>query len=303
MIKASIQTFVVRNPFWQPLFIYLYKIFWLLKTIFRINKYKCNDDILFIVGSGRSGNTLLRKILMEKFSLYIPPETYILGDVISTDILINGFSWKQRVDFLLSRLQFHPEFETFQLNNLNEFSTIAKKWDSCDQSIGKLYLELYRWLGNKKDIKFEVVGDKTPFNTMSLGLIKRVWPNAKYIFLERDPYDVCSSYVKARIYETVREAATRWLTSKVAWSNHKKGLKSQNYIEVTYEYLVSNPEIFLDNVYSKFDFKLRDEKLNIVRDLGDVNLREHHSNVNNPISRDSIAKRQAAAEEENKGKK
>lgn len=43
-----------------------------------------NEDYkpFFIIGSGRSGNTLLRRILTKKNGIVIPPETYVLGKVI-----------------------------------------------------------------------------------------------------------------------------------------------------------------------------------------------------------------------------
>ncbi len=262
----------------------------IIKTLFSKLTQSSNEEILFIVGSGRSGNTILRKLLMENFPIYIPPETYVLNEVISADSCINGFGWNRKVDFLLSILQFNEEFKTFELANLNEFAISAKSWPEQKQTVGELYYQLYRWIGIKHGFEFRYVGDKTPINTMCLGLIKSVWPNAKYIYIERDPFDVCNSYVKAGIYNSPSVAAKRWSMSKLAWNRHKARLDNNMFIELRYESLVSNPKKFLNKVHEQFGYEFRDETIQLNKGLGDVGWHKHHSNVNKPITTNSIGK-------------
>ena len=38
---------------------------------------------LFIIGAPRSGNTLTRRVLMASGQIYIPPETYVIGEILS----------------------------------------------------------------------------------------------------------------------------------------------------------------------------------------------------------------------------
>ena len=40
-------------------------------------------DPFFVIGVGRSGNTLFRRILTAHSELHIPPETFVLGDVLA----------------------------------------------------------------------------------------------------------------------------------------------------------------------------------------------------------------------------
>lgn len=67
----------------------------------------------FIIGSGRSGSTLLRRILCANPELHIPPETYVLGPAISLWEATEGDAWPVRVGRILDLFERHPEFETF----------------------------------------------------------------------------------------------------------------------------------------------------------------------------------------------
>jgi hypothetical protein len=72
----------------------------------------------FIVGSGRSGMTLLRRFLIAIDGVHIPPETYVLGPVIGQFWQLRSLRWQELVPILLSRFQFHPEFRAFGLESL-----------------------------------------------------------------------------------------------------------------------------------------------------------------------------------------
>ena len=70
----------------------------------------------FIVGSGRSGNTVLRRMLCAHGDLHIPPETYVLGDVIRVFRRHRGLLWRDLVPLVLGKFEFYPEFVTFDVS-------------------------------------------------------------------------------------------------------------------------------------------------------------------------------------------
>lgn len=253
-----------------------------------------NEDYepFFIVGSGRSGNTLLRRILNNHDDIFIPPETYVLGLSIRQYILLPFLGWRKMVEKIFFNFSSHPEFHTFSLNNFNDLVIKMRGQDVNDRSLAFLLSSFYDEYGKQHGISASRWGDKTPLNTFSMHEIFGVFPKSKFIHILRDPYDVVSSYVEAGKYQNVTDAAFRWVG---AVSHAKEFGKNEpnSYCEITYEDLVQHPEETVRSICKfldvEFDFQML-EVGNDVNKLGDVNVLNHHHNVKNPISLDSIGK-------------
>ncbi|MBZ9538296.1 sulfotransferase [Modicisalibacter tunisiensis] len=250
---------------------------------------KGGGNFLFIVGCGRSGNTLMRRLLIENYDIYIPPETYVLPSQIKWLDAHKSSPWPEKTRHLLNFLKKSEDFESFGVKNLFEFSSEAEKWPPPLQNISYFTASLYRWLGKKNGITSKWSGDKTPLNTLYLKTIQDVFPNAKFIFMERDPFDVTSSYLKSGIYGSAEQAIQRWIASYNAW--HELCVKTgrHNKITISYENLVSRPEELIDFIGKVFGIPKRPQKEIIKPDmLGDVSMREHHANVTRPVFSTSI---------------
>ncbi len=263
--------------------------------------YTKNVPFLFIVGSGRSGNTLLRRLLMEYMDIYIPPESYVLSSEVITHLNTKSLNWNDKVDLTLAKIEYYPEFSTFEIDSLRSFAIHAKKFEKSKRNIGALIYELYKWIAQEKGYKVVWVGDKTPYNTLNLGLIKKLFPKASYIYIQRDGVDVCKSYIKTKTYNDINDAADRWNNSIIAWYNFRKLLPTSNYIEIKYEDLVKTPNIIINSIIEKFKITKNVERKDVVSDMGDVIIRNHHNNVTNPPSISSIGKgRQKLTSDERK---
>ncbi|CAH6905214.1 conserved hypothetical protein [Vibrio chagasii] len=281
------------NPRFQ---VFLYK----LKSVLNFfrglfsNKVSSSEDFFYIVGCGRSGNTLLRRLLQEKYSIYIPGETYVIPETVAALIKNNGLEWNEIVDISLAKLDYHEEMKHIYDGRINEFAQQAKMWAEKDHALGKLYKELYLWMAREKGVECEFVGDKTPLNTLYLGLIKYMHPNAKFIYIVRDPIDVCYSYVESGLNHDYKSAAMRWKQSVYAWEEFKKSNRASNMYMLKYEDLVHEPERVTTEIGKKFGFPTRNEM--VVESgysrtkYGDVEALRHHSNVLNPPSTKSIGK-------------
>ena len=286
LINPRIQYPVLRTAGALRSFLYTFRLGRNLKS--------SDSEFLFLVGAGRSGNTLLRKLLMERASIYIPPESYVIPSVIVGLLRAGGLTWEQQVEFVLGKFEHHPEFHTFGISSLSAFATIAKVLPEEDHSLGLLLNRMYFWLASSKEITADWVGDKTPLNTYSLGLLNAILPDARYVYIERDGVDVAVSYVSAGIYKTLGDAAVRWKNSKLAWRAFRKLLRRQRYYEVRYEELVDRPDQVIDELIDHLGLTRRPERLQVGTDLGDVVLHEHHENVLLAPRKDSIGKGRVA---------
>lgn len=249
-----------------------------------------NPPFLLTLGSGRSGNTLLRRLLMENLDIYIPPETYVLPKIAEYRISTRYFDWNAIVDLCVSSYEYHPEFETFSHASLRDFALDAKQWDLEKRNIQNLIRELYLWFAKKADMNCKWVGDKTPINTLHIYNINKVIPGAMYIYILRDGVDVCASYVKAGIYTNYAEAAKRWVQSHKSWEQFKKYLPESRYVEIKYEDLVVESNSLIGSISNKFNIPYRADTFNITDKLGDATMRKHHVNSLKEPTTDSIGK-------------
>lgn len=232
--------------------------------------------------------------------IHIPPETYVLPSIIKTFHTFNGASWQDLVALSLSKFYFHKEFETFEIEIAPLYDLLIKL-PKKERSLASIINMLYEYHGAAHGIHFKIWGDKTPLNTLHLGRILKVFPNAKIIHLVRDGYDVINSYVEAQIYKNHEEAAARWVKSIRKARKISKNLRNVNFIEVRYEDLVLNPSEELSRICSFLNVTFLPQMASSeshAMKMGDVTIRKHHQNVLNPISARSIGKGRRKIKEE-----
>lgn len=77
----------------------------------------------------------------------------------------------------------------------------------------------------------------------------RIFPNARFIYLYRDPRDVSRSAIGMGWAGNVWYGVDRWIQAEQLWANVKDQLnKSSSYIEISYEDLIITPEKTLSEI-------------------------------------------------------
>jgi protein-tyrosine sulfotransferase len=247
-------------------------------------------DFLFILGSGRSGNTLLRKLLVERYRIYIPPETYAIADALMAFNRTPYLDWSERVRLVLSAFEYQEEFKTISLNGLYPVFKKCVQLSDEEQTFGHILKIMWGVWGREAGVDFDLLGDKTPFNTASINMIKRAFPNAYYLFITRHPYDVCASYVKMGRYADYRSAAQRW---DMAHRNWLKMLRKNRKVKsklVRYEELVTEPFASISNIGAWLGIEERNVDLGEELSWGDIDVYEHHSMVKSEVTTSSIGR-------------
>jgi len=215
----------------------------------------------FIVSSGRSGNTLLRRLLMERFDTFIPPEIPGLGRCLRVLTKSRYRPWHVCVDSLVGQFVKsadisvkNPESgEIYNLLDELEIDPVQMRAElaalPADQrSLQRILTSLYGAMLEKSsysNTKSTIIGDKTPWNAFYLMHINRYLPDSKFIHLVRHPLAVAYSYntgLSAITGGSIEDGARRWVTAVsrcLALQNQKS---SASFSTVSYESLTEEPE-------------------------------------------------------------
>ncbi len=238
---------------------------------------------IFVIGSGRSGNTLVRRVLMASGAIYIPPETYVLGEIIEIWPRTALLPWRERVWLFCAYFEKHSEFSTFGLTNLDAFAARAAALPAAARTLRRLIDAFYGHLASAQGAPIGRWGDKTPYNTHHLPAIAALYPDAKYLWLVRDGRDVALSYVEAGLYPDLAGAADRWVrANRACMAFARRGLDVR---QLGYEGLVTDPETAFADLFQWAGLEFAPHMLTTLPGpMGDVEQRAHHEKVRHPIS-------------------
>lgn len=240
---------------------------------------------LFIVGAPRSGNTLTRRVLMASGQIYIPPETYVLGELIERWNKWVLLSWRERVWLFCAYFDRHPHWLELDLDSLSPFAADAAEWPKSQRTLKHLLDAFYRFMARAHGFNDKRWGDKTPWNTMHLKSITKFYPDAQYLWLVRDGRDAVASQIKADMRD-LETSAERWVNSN---RNCEKYLPKSRTLKMSYEDIVRTPEDSMRKVFDWAGLEFSATHLTDVPPrLGDVTMRDHHAEVLKPISPKSI---------------
>jgi len=182
------------------------------------------EQPVFIVGPLRSGTTLLRLMLENH------PDMNFFGEFEGAVSQANGQSFPN-------------------INYYHQFVATDRMMQDANFGVDKNleYIELV------KSFLLQAY-QKKPVNIIGacihsrFDLIPRIWPNAKFIHITRDPRDVAKSTIPMGWAGNVYGGAKYWLEPEQRWQTLKEKLTSNSYIEVQYEELIRATNDELKNI-------------------------------------------------------
>lgn len=240
---------------------------------------------LMIVGAPRSGNTLVRRVLLASGQIYIPPETYVLGEIIENWGKWLLLPWRHKVWLFCAFFDRHPHRAELDVESLSPFADQVSGWPRQDRNLRALLEAFYLFLAAEHGYAAKRWGDKTPWNTMHLKSISRFFPDAQYLYLIRDGRDSISSQVQAEMRD-LNEATRRWVSANDMCAKY---LPRSRTLQMRYEDIVRDPEASFSRIFQWAGLSYEHRYLHDVpARLGDVTLREHHATVLKPITPASI---------------
>jgi hypothetical protein len=192
----------------------------------------------FIVGSGRSGTTLLRMILASHSRISIPPETWYLNRM--TDLLdVSRPLTPQEVEKVTQTMVNHYRWPDLKFDASEFRHEIAALESPHLRDIVELVYEKH--LSREGKTRW---GDKTPGYIEFIPQLSRMFPGARFIHLTRDGRDVAKSFQSRRWNgKRLHDNAHEWIDATRHAARWRNSAFSSQFLEVRYEDLVLSPEL------------------------------------------------------------
>ncbi len=195
-----------------------------------------------IVGSPRSGTTLLRLMLDSHSKLTIPPETGFLA--LASSLRGRGDKLRKRFfDAVTTYPKPFPNWPDFEIRKETFWSALI---EITPFSVGEGSRAFYRlYAARSKKPRW---GDKTPLYCRELDAIRRLLPEARFIHIIRDGRDAALSLRKMSFSPgwEIETQAAYWRQNIL--SARRAGLGRPDYTEVRFEDLILNPSVVLERI-------------------------------------------------------
>lgn len=196
-----------------------------------------DNGLFFIVGSGRSGSTLLRLLLSSHPRIHIPPETWFiipLTEQLPSDKPLSVAQVRKAVEIITSHYRW-PDMG-IKASDLEQ-SCATLDAPMLRGIIDLVYDRLLESSGKAR------LGDKTPPYISIIPRLAVLYPGARFIHLIRDGRDVAISYIElsyeCRFYDGKR---FDWIASMDKAREFRHSRYAGRVLEVRYENLVANRE-------------------------------------------------------------
>ncbi len=267
---------------------------WLELLFFRnkVKNYQFNKDPIFILGYYRSGTTHLQEVLLQDKSfgyLNFYQTFFSVGFLCSEKVL------KPVCNFIIKLTGFkHPAHNIpfhFALPGEEDVGMVssgfklASNWGQVYPKYFKHYFKRTVFFDDISDDDYQSFktefknyitrismanGDKplllkSPPQTGRIKFLKEVFPNAKFIYIRRNPYHVFKSNLKLwksfygqhlhEIPQTEIEENILWSFDKSleSYEQMKQKINSNELYEVSYEDFLSNPLEELEKIYNTLE--------------------------------------------------
>jgi hypothetical protein len=207
-----------------------------------------SDNIFFIVGTSRSGSTLLQSMLSSHGKITIPPETHFFHSCRGVQKKYRNAECEKR--FRKQMIEFWCRKKT-RIGDLQLCEITLK---DCAKNLGlhspvdlyKLHLTMYRKSRGKS-----IIGEKTPKHILHCDEILKAFPKAKIISLFRDPRAVahsekCVQFGSPSVFITSK----RWRKYVKRHYELERDLPPEQYTTLRYCELIKNPTSELKRISS-----------------------------------------------------
>ena len=207
--------------------------------------------VCFVIGSPRSGSTLLMRILNATSNIYSRPEPHLFP------ALAHLGYWSTVDKAPYDQLQAQDGTRDFVSDLPGGESDY---WDACRAYMDTLYGRMLSTAPSNERYFL----DKTPANALVLPFMERVYPDAKFIVLTRHPAAIFASYANSFFDGDFQSALnfnpiiSRYVPAMATFLR----TTTVPHLHVRYEDLVSDPEDTLEKISAFLEIPFEPEAVN-----------------------------------------
>ena len=251
------------------------------------------DSPVFIVGMSRSGTTLLSRMLDEHSQVAILPETWMY-------VVLDRFGClKQFSDPWQAPLFFNEVWQNLRYYRDPAAQILAREASRAGRYEGPTAPILERFgRAYAKERNAKIWGEKTPAHALWLPHIRALFPEARILFMVRDPRDVLLSY-DDRWDKSERD--TEYLASTASLLKyymkhllHQPEFPARQIRWLRYESLVTDPRSEVEKVCDFLGIKFEPSMLAFYHRHANVEFEtpdgRHHSLLKRPATTDKIGR-------------
>ena len=222
-----------------------------------------SDELFFIIGSPRSGTTLLERILNRHSRVFIPPETEFFYRLMLQGLLGKPFDAGQASRFLDSYLECRPA----TMLGLTKTPELKRRLLEDADDYGTLFLRLMDVLrGPSQKPRY---GEKTPHHLQSATAILELFPKACMIAMVRDGRAVTRSRLQKPGWEDNLYAAARiWKRDSERLVKLMQRHGDRRILVVRYEELIADASRVVGQVCEFLGEAFQSEMLDPAADEG-----------------------------------
>jgi omega-hydroxy-beta-dihydromenaquinone-9 sulfotransferase len=292
------------SPRYFPRFAYALLMCTILSP-FRIKEYmteskkvrltKVNNDPVFIIGHWRSGTTYLHNLLSLDSSFgYCStfhatlPHVFLQSEDLLKPLLSASIPTKRPMDDAAMGPDLPQEEEYAIANiipdgyyngwcfpyNMNQYMNHVHI-DGLSEASQKEWADTYEFFVKKltRYHQGKQLILKNPAHTARLAILKKMFPNAKFIHIHRNPFEVYYSMEKfmcivlprycvqrpPSLHQMKKFILSMYTQLYQTYLEQKSKINSEDLIEIPYESFIENPGYELKKIYEYFDMTLSSE--------------------------------------------
>ncbi|WP_040281405.1 sulfotransferase family protein [Psychroserpens damuponensis] len=242
---------------------------------------------LLIVGTSRSGSTLLSRIVNNHPKLSIMPESWVFSCI----QLLNLKDYPKNFEYKYLGKQLYNSLKDYDDNA----KTVVKKYFDANEDLrGKELSQVVMEIGHSyaKSNNKEFWGEKTPAHALRLKRIYDLFPEATIVWIIRDPRDVIVSYIKRWNNNDFADEKFILNTAVLLKYYYYKLIEEnpyENTIKIRYEQLTKDPNKQMGDLFSKLGLEFESEYLNTKNFIiNNDEAAEAHKNLNRKVNTDSV---------------